>query len=220
MAGLNSGYLGCLNQGALACDALSIAKGQVNEDYVALGSTSFCIADGMGGCEFGAVFARLVGEVSVASMENGCTALEASRAAMAKAALLRKDCRLGKGGAAFFAGRVHDGRLEAAWAGDVVAYRLENDVLIPLNAPQRAQCGGLGNHAGNHDAAASTLFEPVSPATKILVCTDGVWDNCPIDVLKDALASASTPREATSNLLLGKRFSDDATALVLFGHSR
>lgn len=215
-AGRSTGTILALADGRhAACDCCSVGHSGENQDVALVGRASLCVADGIGGAPYGALFARLVAEVAVARADGGASAVDASRAAVGRVCALCADCRVERGGAAFFAAAAAGDGLDCAWLGDVVAFLLHGGVLTRVNEPHRSGVR-LARAAGPHPQLPAVTHVALAAGDRLAVLTDGVWERTAPARIARALADAPSPRAATSLLVLGRDLRDDATALTLF----
>ena len=92
--------------------------------------------------------------------------------------------------------------------------RTGGDELVTLTVPDRGR-RGVTNAVGIDMRANVTDFE-LGEGDRILLCTDGVWENVDEAELCHVLQTACTPREAAVRAVIGRGNRDDATAVVLF----
>ena len=192
----------------------------VNEDYaLILPPYGACLADGMGGEQMGEAVARCACKVAMKAMAEGFSASESLERAQAYSRELVDNLDCGRSGAALTVVRYGDGNIEVAWAGDVECMRLssESGLLQTVTKPDRGR-RGLTNALGGSRMVVNTADCMLDPGDRILLCSDGVWENINLPEIRDSLANAKSPLEAAVVLTIGHKFADDATAVVLFAN--
>lgn len=205
---------------AIACwDICSIAgKRRKNDDY-ALFDAYFggCLADGIGKFPIADAVSRYACHTAFDCLKEGVSAHMAIRCAQAKIAEFVKAAGTPESGTAITVLRMGRGEFEVSWLGDVACYvlRAGEKYLRHITMPHR--CGNrLTRLAG------SAPFEPDEAAfltqsgDRIVLCTDGVWDELPESEILQSLAETETPQEACAKLVLGRQPNDDATAIAVF----
>ena len=89
------------------------------------------------------------------------------------------------------------------------------DLFIPRNTLYRS----LGQE---EDAAPDTLEFMLAPNDRLLICSDGLWDELEAQVLAQTLAGARDPRDCTEQLVRMANAAggnDNSTALAVFVHA-
>lgn len=193
-------------------------KKDINEDYALL-SPPFgaCLADGMGGEQMGSTVARCACKVASKALLNGKSAYDSLAEAQSYSKELVDNLDCGRCGAAITIVRCDGSDAQIAWAGDVLCLHFSgrSGNLTTLTRPERGS-RGLTNAVGGEICTLNSAHCSVEPGDKIVLCTDGIWDDVDDDAIKQALLDAETPREAAVMLAMRRRHTDDATAVVLF----
>lgn len=175
------------------------------------------MADGIGSFPMGDALARYACHIALDAMKSGLDA-EGSlmRAQQQVAAFVNVADSPGSGAALTVMKKTGDG-LELSWLGDVACFLLRKDSthLESLATPHR-----MGNQLTRY--VGQTMYEPgkmktsVSHGDKIVLCTDGVWDELTQSDIRRALDESMTPREACAKLVFDRQANDNATALTHF----
>ena len=91
----------------------------------------------------------------------------------------------------------------------------EPDMFIPRNTLYRS----LGQE---EETVPDTLEFMLDPNDRILICSDGLWDELDAQVLAQTLAGSSNPRDCSEQLVRlanAAGGNDNSTALTIFVHS-
>jgi serine/threonine protein phosphatase PrpC len=137
----------------------------------------FVVSDGIGGAPDGDYMSRVSCGAVLDSYETEPDILKAFDAGNMAALLVSKwidnpDC-----GATLLVAAPENGRMEFAWCGDSVAYRLRDGAMTLLTPADRAGDTNMLVSAIGYD----TDLEPLTASSDIkvgdrfLLCTDGVW---------------------------------------------
>lgn len=189
-----------------------------NEDYsYVVGKKGACLADGMGGERMGATVARCACGAAARALEAGASAHEAVERAQRFARELVDNLDCGRPGSSLTVVRCEGGSAQVAWAGDVACMHLDSrqGTLRSLTRPDRGATG-VTNALGRKTISINTMSCELNEEDRLLLCSDGIWDEMEHEEIRRALVSAQTPREAAVNLAMGQEHIDDATAVVLF----
>ncbi|MBR3315259.1 MAG: SpoIIE family protein phosphatase [Atopobiaceae bacterium] len=189
-----------------------------NEDYALIQQNlGACLADGIGGGEMGDVLARCACKAAMKSLKRGGTAVQSLSCAqsLSKEVVESMDC--GNCGAALTVVRCDGEDMQVAWAGDVQCMLLDSEGqdLRVLTTPDRGE-RGITNAVGMSTIKTNTVNCRLAIGDRVLLCSDGVWENVSREEMREHLRAAKTPREAAVELVVGRGNSDDATVVVLF----
>ena len=192
-----------------------------NEDYALVEpSLGACLADGMGGEQMGEAVARCACNVAMRALAGGDSAAKALERSQAFSRELVDNLDCGRSGAAVTAVRLNGDEVEIAWAGDVLCMHFSacENCLNTVTKPDRTK-RGLTNALGGEATVVNTASCALSPGDRLLLCSDGVWECVDTEEVRKTLADAHSPLEAAVSLTMGRRCTDDATAVVLFAEA-
>ena len=216
-----------------------------NEDSAWYGDDIACVSDGIGGAPFGDVMARLCcgafGEAWRSALGAVGDAAERWKLgewcmyqafASVDAFVSKASSCLGEGsGATLVAVAACGGELVFGRMGDSTAYILCDDGELTHvfgDDHGRSSAGGnalrtaMGYHVLQNSGQASlqTARVPMRDGMKVLLCSDGVWDQLSAARLAELLSRTDDPRTAARGIVLeaaeaGGDRSDNATAVVI-----
>lgn len=234
-------------QGLTLVMAASSERGArlANEDSAWYENDIACVSDGIGGAPFGDVMARLCcgafGEAWRSALDAVGDAAERWRLgewcmyqafASVDAFVSKASSCLGEGsGATLVAVAACGGELVFGRMGDSTAYILHDDGELAHvfgDDHGRSSAGGnalrtaMGYHVLHNSGQTSlqTARVPMRDGMKVLLCSDGVWDQLPAARIAELLSRADDPRTAARGIVLeaaeaGGDRSDNATAVVI-----
>lgn len=234
-------------QGLTLVMAASSERGArlANEDSAWYENDIACVSDGIGGAPFGDVMARLCcgafGEAWRSALDAVGGAAKRWRLgewcmyqafASVDAFVSKASSCLGEGsGATLVAVAACGGELVFGRMGDSTAYILHDDGELAHvfgDDHGRSSAGGnalrtaMGYHVLHNSGQASlqTARVPMRDGMKVLLCSDGVWDQLPAARLAELLSRADDPRAAARGIVFeateaGGGRSDNATAVVI-----
>lgn len=216
-----------------------------NEDSTWCGVGIACVSDGIGGAPFGDVMAKLCcgafGEAWKSALDDVGKAARRWQLgewcmyrafASVDAFVSKVSSCLGQGsGATLVAVAACGGELVFGRMGDSTAYVLRDDGELEHvfgDDSGRSLAGGnalrtaMGYHVlrGGRSAHLQTARVPMREGTRVLLCSDGVWDQLSAARIAELLSRNDDPRAASHRIVLdavevGGSRSDNATAIVL-----
>lgn len=216
-----------------------------NEDCAWCGDDCACLSDGIGGAPFGDVMSRLCCGAFDKAWKSALDAVgdAAGRWALGEwcmyqafvsvdAFVSKVSSYLGEGsGATLVAVAACEGELVFGRMGDSTAYVLCDDGGLEHvfgNDRGRIRAGGnalraaMGYHVlrNGGNAPLQTASMPMREGMKILLCSDGVWDQLPTARIAELLSLDGEPCTASRSIVLeaaeaGGERSDNATAVVI-----
>lgn len=216
-----------------------------NEDCAWYGDDCACLSDGIGGAPFGDVMSRLCCGAFDKAWKSALDAVgdAAGRWALGEwcmyqafvsvdAFVSKVSSCLGEGsGATLVAVAACEGELVFGRMGDSTAYVLCDDGGLEHvfgNDRGRIRAGGnalraaMGYHVlrNGGNAPLQTASMPMREGMKILLCSDGVWDQLPAARIAELLSLDGEPCTASRSIVLeaaeaGGERSDNATAVVI-----
>lgn len=189
-----------------------------NDDYgLYLPNVGACLADGVGGAPFGGAVARYGCQIALSSMRNGLGAFEAVARAGELGNRMIEEMDSPGSGAAITAIGLRGGCLDVAWLGDVACFHLDGGSrkLTSLGCPERVR-GKIKRAIGIGKGNPGSMTCHIKPHDRIILCTDGVWDELAEETIEQVASMASSPGELCARLVLGREARDNATALALF----
>ena len=209
--------------------ASKIGPRQQNDDYAAYSTRRdlFAVADGIGGAPHGDVAAKTSANVAVVEFECGLNIEEALLAANDAVMELSWWIKSRETGSTLLlAARDDDdcpNRLDFAWAGDTVAFLLRDNSFSLITTPHRVEGSNALTAAVGYDRAMpfDTASCELQDGDRILMCTDGVWEQLEAPRLAELLATTdNAPWIAESITREAAEFgTDNATAIVLIARS-
>lgn len=197
-------------------------QGRENEDVTLVsphGSGAF-VADGMGGCPGGALFASAAAHAGISALDRGLSANEAIKEASRAAASVEDDILLMHGGAAGLGLRFfEDGTVEYSSRGDVVAWSVSNGVLSEISKPQSRGfrlLDYLGKVRCSHLEAGTGEFQ-LDQGSMLIVMTDGAWRFVSKEELAASVSASNSSERSALEIMeqaIFRMTPDDASVLV------
>lgn len=163
------------------------------------------VADGMGGYDCGDIASKIVGESYAHCLSRNMSIKEATRETSKNIQAERINLGVSKMGstvAGVFIDRMH---ACIFWAGDSRVYVFRNEKQIfhtidhsviselsrkrELSFDERERFGHIVTRAimGNDDDGVDTHDESLQSNDELLICTDGLYNDCPIDYLMETI---------------------------------
>lgn len=196
---------------------------QTNEDCAMINaaSTCFAISDGIGGAPLGEAMSRAACVAAIAALDDHADCREAFQKANEAVIQIKNLLRYPKSGATLLIAEQRGARLDLAWAGDTIAYRLREGLLELMTEVGRAAAGSnaldaaVGCEQGLEPRTAS--FD-IKPGDRFLLCTDGVWETYADDEIAEKLATSFNAPIAADRLVsqAARTGHDNASAIVVF----
>lgn len=188
----------------------NIGNREQNQDYLVstkLGQDSslHLVADGMGGYECGDIASKIVGDSYVYGLSRNMSIEDATREASNNIQIERRNLGVAKIGSTIAGVLICGMKATIFWAGDSRVYLFRNKEQLfqtedhsilnelsrkrKLSFEERERYGHIitrsimGNPADMVDTCEMTLQE----GDELLICSDGLYNDCPIDYLIDTL---------------------------------
>ena len=115
---------------------------------------------------------------------------------------------------------LHEGKIEQLTTDHTLVQRLiEMNELTPAEAEHYPQKNVLYRAIGqNEQLKMERLIRTLPPASKVLICTDGLWDLVEDESIESVTAEAKTPQEACDRLvrLAKERGGTDNISVIVF----
>lgn len=188
----------------------NVGSREVNQDYVV--SQSFgqdvslhLVADGIGGYECGEIASKVVGDSYVDGLIRNMSLEEST--ALASANMVKECHNLGvsKMGSTVAGVLINKSEATVFWAGDSrvyifrnheVIYQTEDHSLVnelnmvrPLTFDERKKYAHVITRSimGKADDHIDVYNTTLQSGDEILICTDGVYNDCPVDYLAESI---------------------------------
>ena len=188
----------------------NIGNREQNQDYLVstkLGQDSslHLVADGMGGYECGDIASKIVGDSYVYGLSRNMSIEDATREASNNIQIERRNLGVAKIGSTVAGVLICGMKATIFWAGDSRVYLFRNKEQLfqtedhsilnelsrkrKLSFEERERYGHIitrsimGNPDDKVDICEMTLLE----GDELLICSDGLYNDCPIDYLIDTL---------------------------------
>ncbi len=190
----------------------NIGNREENQDYLAsvkLGQDRnlFLVADGMGGYDCGDIASKVVGDSYIWALSRNLSVEEATIQASENLNKEKHNLGIAKMGSTI-AAVLLEGRLATIfWAGDSRVYVFRNheqlyqtqdhsilNVLCKkrkLSFEERERYGHIITRSimGNNDDRVDLFKMELKEGDELLLCTDGLYNDCPVDYLIETLRS-------------------------------
>ena len=188
----------------------NIGNRENNQDYLvsmSLGQDSslHLVADGMGGYAFGDIASKVVGDSYVYGLSRNMTIEEATLEAIKNIQKERKNLAVSKMGSTVAGVLLANLNATVFWVGDSRVYIFRNKEQIfqtedhsiinelskkrPLSFDERERYGHILTRAimGNEDDKVDICNKDLQEGDEILICTDGLYNDCPVDYLIESI---------------------------------
>ena len=188
----------------------NIGNREQNQDYIVstkLGqySSLHLVADGMGGYDCGEIAAKVVGDSYIYGLSRSMSIEEATRHASNNILIEKRNLGVHKMGSTI-AGILLDGmNATIFWSGDSRVYIFRDNTLFyqtedhsvvnelgrkrDLTFEEKKRYGHIITRSimGNEDDEVDTHELVLQEGDEIIVCTDGLYNDCPIDYLLETI---------------------------------
>lgn len=188
----------------------NIGNREQNQDYLVstkLGQDSslHLVADGMGGYECGDIASKIVGDSYVYGLSRNMSIEDATREASNNIQIERRNLGVAKIGSTIAGVLICGMKATIFWAGDSRVYLFRNkeqlfqtedhSILNELSRKrkvsfeERERYGHIITRSimGNPDDMVDTCEMTLQEGDELLICSDGLYNDCPIDYLIDTL---------------------------------
>ena len=188
----------------------NIGNREQNQDYLVstkLGQDSslHLVADGMGGYECGDIASKIVGDSYVYGLSRNMSIEEATREASNNIQIERRNLGVAKIGSTVAGVMICGMKATIFWAGDSRVYLFRNKEQLfqtedhsilnelsrkrKLSFEERERYGHIITRSimGNADDRVDTCEMTLLEGDELLICSDGLYNDCPIDYLIDTL---------------------------------
>ena len=190
----------------------NIGSREVNQDYIVTESFGqekrlFLVADGIGGYQCGEIASKVVGDSYVYGVTRSMTLEESTALASSNLMKERHNLGISRMGSTV-AGVLLDGlKATIFWAGDSRVYVFRNKEVIyqtedhsmvnelskvrPLSFDERKKYGHIITRSimGTDEDKIDSSEIILQKGDEILICTDGVYNDCPVDYLTESIRS-------------------------------
>lgn len=188
----------------------NIGSREVNQDYLV--SQSFgndlslhLVADGIGGYECGEIASKVVGESFIFGISHFLPLEETASLASTNLQKERYSLGIPKMGSTVAGVLISDMDAKIFWAGDSRVYLFRNKEVIyqtedhsmvnelskvrELTFDERKRYSHIITRSfmGNDDDCVDIHDVALQTGDELLICTDGVYNNCPIDYLTESI---------------------------------
>lgn len=188
----------------------NIGSREVNQDFIV--SQSFgqdvslhLVADGIGGYQCGEIASKVVGDSYVYGISRDMTLEESTSLASAN---MVKECHslgVSKMGSTVAGILINQSNASVFWSGDSRVYIFRNKEIIyqtedhsmvnelskvrSLNFDERKKYGHIITRSimGKADDRIDIYNTTLQSGDEILICTDGVYNDCPVDYLAESI---------------------------------
>ena len=192
----------------------NIGNRETNQDYVlskyfGQGISLCLVADGIGGYEHGEIASKIVGEGYAMGIANGLSVEEATQTV--SKALLQEKYNLGvlKMGTTVAGVLLKDTEATIFWSGDSRVYVFRSGQQIyqtkdhsllnqlaekrPLNFVERKRYQHIITRSimGSPDDSVDIHNLTLQDGDELLVCTDGIYNDCPVEYLMESIRNNS-----------------------------
>ncbi|UVQ42971.1 protein phosphatase 2C domain-containing protein [Bacteroides thetaiotaomicron] len=188
----------------------NIGNREQNQDYLVstkLGQDSslHLVADGMGGYECGDIASKIVGDSYVYGLSRNMSIEDATREASNNIQIERRNLGVAKIGSTIAGVLICGMKATIFWAGDSRVYLFRNKEQLfqtedhsilnelsrkrKLSFEERERYGHIITRSimGNPDDMVDTCEMTLQEGDELLICSDGLYNDCPIDYLIDTL---------------------------------
>ena len=188
----------------------NIGNREQNQDYLVstkLGQDSslHLVADGMGGYECGDIASKIVGDSYVYGLSRHMSIEDATREASNNIQIERRNLGVAKIGSTVAGVLICGMKATIFWAGDSRVYLFRNKEQLfqtedhsilnelsrkrKLSFEERERYGHIITRSimGNPDDMVDTCEMTLQEGDELLICSDGLYNDCPIDYLIDTL---------------------------------
>lgn len=188
----------------------NIGNREQNQDYLVstkLGQDSslHLVADGMGGYECGDIASKIVGDSYVYGLSRNMSIEDATREASNNIQIERRNLGIAKIGSTVAGVLICGMKATIFWAGDSRVYLFRNKEQLfqtedhsilnelsrkrKLSFEERERYGHIITRSimGNPDDMVDTCEMTLQEGDELLICSDGLYNDCPIDYLIDTL---------------------------------
>ena len=188
----------------------NIGNREQNQDYLVstqLGQDSSLhpVADGMGGYECGDIASKIVGDSYVYGLSRNMSIEDATREASNNIQIERRNLGVAKIGSTVAGVLICGMKATIFWAGDSRVYLFRNKEQLfqtedhsilnelsrkrKLSFEERERYGHIITRSimGNPDDMVDTCEMTLQEGDELLICSDGLYNDCPIDYLIDTL---------------------------------
>ena len=188
----------------------NIGNREQNQDYLVstkLGQDSslHLVADGMGGYECGDIASKIVGDSYVFGLSRNMSIEDATREASNNIQIERRNLGVAKIGSTVAGVLICGMKATIFWAGDSRVYLFRNKEQLfqtedhsilnelsrkrKLSFEERERYGHIITRSimGNPDDMVDTCEMTLQEGDELLICSDGLYNDCPIDYLIDTL---------------------------------
>ena len=188
----------------------NIGNREQNQDYLVstkLGQDSslHLVADGMGGYDFGDIASKIVGDSYVYGLSRNMSIEDATREASNNIQIERRNLGVAKIGSTVAGVLICGMKATIFWAGDSRVYLFRNKEQLfqtedhsilnelsrkrKLSFEERERYGHIITRSimGNADDKVDTCEMTLQEGDELLICSDGLYNDCPIDYLINTL---------------------------------
>ena len=188
----------------------NIGNREQNQDYLIstkLGQDSslHLVADGMGGYDCGDIASKIVGDSYVYGLSRNMSIEDATREASNNIQIERRNLGVAKIGSTVAGVLICGMKATIFWAGDSRVYLFRNKEQLfqtedhsilnelsrkrKLSFEERERYGHIITRSimGNADDRVDTCEMTLQEGDELLICSDGLYNDCPIDYLIDTL---------------------------------
>lgn len=188
----------------------NIGRRDVNQDFLISqelreGLSIHLVADGIGGYDCGEIASKVVAESFADSFNQGLSIIEATHEATKRIKIIRHNLGVSKMGSTVAGVLINNFNAEIFWAGDsrvyvfrdnIQLYRTEDHSVVNELSRVR-QLSFEEKERYNHIITRSIMgcitdevdiySLILQPKDEILICTDGIYRECPIDYLIESI---------------------------------
>ncbi|MBQ2196214.1 MAG: serine/threonine-protein phosphatase [Prevotella sp.] len=188
----------------------NIGNREQNQDYLVstkLGQDSslHLVADGMGGYDCGDIASKIVGDSYVYGLSRNMSIEDATREASNNIQIERRNLGVAKIGSTVAGVLICGMKATIFWAGDSRVYLFRNKEQLfqtedhsilnelsrkrKLSFEERERYGHIITRSimGNPDDKVDTCEMTLQEGDELLICSDGLYNDCPIDYLIENL---------------------------------
>ncbi len=188
----------------------NIGNREQNQDYLVstkLGQDSslHLVADGMGGYDCGDIASKIVGDSYVYGLSRNMSIEDATREASNNIQIERRNLGVAKIGSTVAGVLICRMKATIFWAGDSRVYlfrkkeqlfQTEDHSILnelsrkrKLSFEERERYGHIITRSlmGNADDKVDTYEMTIQKGDELLICSDGLYNDCPIDYLIDSI---------------------------------
>ena len=188
----------------------NIGNREQNQDYLVstkLGQDSslHLVADGMGGYDCGDIASKIVGDSYVYGLSRNMSIEDATREASNNIQIERRNLGVAKIGSTVAGVLICGMKATIFWAGDSRVYLFRNKEQLfqtedhsilnelsrkrKLSFEERERYGHIITRSimGNPDDKVDTCEMTLQEGDELLICSDGLYNDCPIHYLIDTL---------------------------------